>query len=651
MRWRTPSKFLQHAAVCAAFLISGATTLLAQQPPVTVRQQGNSYILQNAFVTAEVDKSTGDLKSLKYAGEELMGYVSGHHAGYWEQNPSGAAQLNDGLSIDPATNDGSRAEVYIRGKANGKSLTGGDRGMVCDLEIRYTLGREDHGIYTYAIFSHPASYPATSVGESRFGMKLNGGIFDWLSVDARHNEKMPTGSDWDHGIQMNMKEARRLTTGAMAGRVEHKYDYTADQFDAPAIGWSSTTKHLGIFLINPSQEFLSGGPTKMELTGHLDDGQGGDPTILDYWRSTHYGGSTLDLASGEDWAKVIGPILIYTNSGPTPQAIFSDALHEAAQQASRWPFDWVQDPHYASASQRASVSGRLLIHNPDSPHVGRTLVGLVASGQPKGAWQVDAKHYQFWVDATPDGSFTIPNVRPGTYTLTAIADGIFGELQGPEVTIAAGHPASLGNIAWDPIHYGQTLWEIGIPNRSGSEFFMGDQYNHWAMYLLYAKLFPHDVQYTIGKSDFKKDWYFEQVPHASQVAGAEGMNGPDTTWSIHFNTDGPTRGNAILRAGICGVGARHVFVFVNGKAAGDLAPLLYNATINRDGIQGTWSEHDVVFPASMLHKGDNEIALRIPGGNVTSGIIYDDLRLELDQTGKRMPTEPEVGLFGSVSTH
>src|SRR5579871_5735001 len=109
-------------------------------------------------------------------------------------------------------------------------------------------------------------------------MKLSD-IFDWISIDDRRNKAMPTGADWDAGTQLNAKEIRRLNTGQFKGQVEHKYDYSAYQFRIPAFGWSSTKDHVGLYFINPSIEFLSGGATKYELTGHLDNNPGGSPTL------------------------------------------------------------------------------------------------------------------------------------------------------------------------------------------------------------------------------------------------------------------------------------------------------------------------------------------------------------------------------------
>ena len=80
--------------VLTALAVWSGAGAWAQGSSVKVEKRGGSYLLQNAYVTAEVDRTTGDLKSLKYRGLEMMGYTSGHHAGYWEQNPSGAGRAD-----------------------------------------------------------------------------------------------------------------------------------------------------------------------------------------------------------------------------------------------------------------------------------------------------------------------------------------------------------------------------------------------------------------------------------------------------------------------------------------------------------------------------------------------------------------------------
>jgi len=656
-----------------------------QGPAVTVKDAGSAWVMSNAYVTATISKTTGDMVSLKYKGLETMGYVSGHHAGYWEQNPSGAARLEAKISIDPTANGGERAEVSVKGWSDGESLTAHPRpdpaaavedaasqlggrtvgpppgsgreanagtrvnrpagnpgpGLLLDMEIRYTLGREDHGIYTYAIFTHQPTYAATQLGESRYGFKLNQKVFDWLSIDAQRNELMPNGHDWDMGTDLNMKEARRLTTGVYKGRAEHKYDYCADQFETPAFGWASTKEHIGLYFINPSMEYLSSGPFHFELTGHLDDGDGGDPTLLDYWRGTHYGGSELPVKAGENWTKVVGPIFVYLDSAATPDAMFADAKAQAKSEAAKWPYAWVDGVAYPKAAERATVKGQVVLHDPIEPGVklANLMVGLaypdegVAGSDPRQGltWQSDAKHYEFWAHGSDDGRFTIPKVRAGTYELHAIADGVLGEYQKASVTVGAGGEVDLGKLEWTPVRYGVQVFQIGVPNRSASEFLRGNDHWHWGEYVEYSKLFPKDVNYIVDKSDWSKDWFIYQVPHAESDDPTGRGKGRATTWTIHFNMGREARreGHGVLRLALDGVSARSIDVGVNGKPAGQVTGLIYNATINRDGIEGSWVEKDLPFDASMLTAGENTLTLTVPEGGLTSGVSYDVVRLEL----------------------
>jgi rhamnogalacturonan endolyase len=572
--------------VCAAVLAAG---LWGADAPVTIVADGRLFTLSNGYLTAQVNKTSGDLVSLKVGDIETMGFRSGHHAGYWEQTPAKAAQLTASLTIDPSKNGGERGEVSIKGISGGKALDGD-------------------------------------------GVKLNGSVFDWLSIDAKRNLLMPSGDDWDKGSALNMKEARRLTTGVYTGKAEHKYDYSALQFEIPAFGWSSTKQHVGFYFINPSTEYLSGGATKVELTGHLDNGNGGDPTLLDYWRGTHYGSSMLPIAAGEEWSKVVGPILIYVNSGADPQARYRDALAQAAEEAGKWPYAWVSGVDYPQLKQRGTVSGQLALVDPQaaSTRMPNLLVGLAHPDAPPMTWQNDAKHYEFWVRGTADGRFSIPKVRPGTYELHAISDGVLGEFAKESITVGEGQTVDLGKLEWKPVRHGRQLWEIGIPNRSGAEFFKGDDYFHWGWYLEYPKLFPDDVHFTLGKSDYRKDWFFEQVPHAEQSDPAGRGNGRATTWTVEFVLPKDAKGQATLRLALAGVSSRSIAVAVNDKPAGTVTGLAYNATINRDGIQGSWVEKDVTFDAALMKEGHNTLTLTIPAGGVTSGIIYDYLRLELD---------------------
>lgn len=648
-----------------AFGIAGAFACLlpviltaAPKPAVAISEDESSFTLTNGMVSARVSKRSGDLTSLRYKGLELLDNSSARPSGYWSHDATRGERTRR-ITIDPKANGGERGEVSVVGVSGGNPMGSGPGGsVIADIEIRFSLGREDSGIYTYSIFTHPTNYPGTSVGEARFCAKLNDDIFDWMTVDANRNMKMITTYDWNHGTQMNMKEARRMNSGLYKGQVEHKYDYSANQFDVRAWGWSSTKKQVGLWYVNPSVEYLSGGPTKVELSAHRDATFNTNnltapapPTLLNYWRGSHYGGSICSIAQTDAWTKVIGPFLIYCNSGRMPDAMWKDALAQAEKETKAWPYDWVFGVDYPHKNERATVSGQLVLNDPQAPKIkmAHLLVGLSAPdytparanrgggglggfGPRTVDWQNDAKFYQFWVRGDAQGNFSIPNVRPGTYTMHAIADGVLGEFAMSNISVVAGQTLSLGKLNWRPVRFGEQLWDIGIPNRNGSEFFKGDDYFHWGWYLQYPKLFPNDVNYVVGKSDFRKDWFFEQLPHNEDPDNTTGRGGGrSTTWSIAFKLSDAPRGRATLRLAICGVGTRSLTATANDHSIGSVTGLTYNATINRDGIGGYWSQRELAFDASLMKAGDNVMKLTIPEGGLTSGIIYDYLRLELDE--------------------
>jgi rhamnogalacturonan endolyase len=75
---------------------------------------------------------------------------------------------------------------------------------------------------------------------------------------------------------------------------------------------------------------------------------------------------------------------------------------------------------------------------------------------------------------------------------------------------------------------------------------------------------------------------------------------------------------------------RKLDVALNDQPIGVVEHLQDDGGIGKNGIHGIWSEHDVVFDESALKPGTNVIKLTVPSGSMTSGIIYDYLRLELE---------------------
>src|SRR5262249_43496270 len=158
--------------------------------------------------------------------------------------------------------------------------------------------------------------------------------------------------------------------------------------------------------------------------------------------------------------------LIYCNTADDHEQMWKDALARAAKEAAEWPYDWVAGVNYPTKKERATVSGKITVVDPLTPmaRVSNLLVGMTpqpASGKAVD-WQLDAKYYQFWARGDEKGTFTIPNIRPGTYTLRAIANGVLGEFSKADVAVTAGQTLDLGALEWKPVRRGKQLWEIGV---------------------------------------------------------------------------------------------------------------------------------------------------------------------------------------------
>ena len=650
--------------------------------PVTVTDSAGFWILGNGIVRATINKNNSNMSSLIYHGVSIVGLSE-----FWEQVPSG--QITASVTIDPAKNSGERGEVAVKG-VNGRM----------DIEVRYTLERGVSGFYTYAEYTHAASYPAAGEGESRFILQMNP-TFDWLSVDADRNMLMVNNQDLRAGVVIHAKEQRILSTGIYKNSVEHKYSYCGVMYQLPAYGWSSTKDHIGVYFINPSTEYIGGGAAKLDLVCHMT------ATLLDYWTSGHYaGGAGFNVPAGQDLKKVVGPIFVYFNSLENPEtpsqsdlavlaatvgnptipaawhdngfALWHDALDKAKKVKAAWPFDWVNGMDYPHKDQRGNVTGKFTLNDPQAattklPHltVGLAHPDYIGTGSDYArrsgngnlvTWEHDGNHYEFWTDGNKDGKFKISNVRPGTYTLHAFADGVLGEFAQTNITVEAGKNLDLGKIKWKPVRYGKQIWEIGYPDRTADKFFKGDGSNYWLWGWpeRYALLFPNDITYTIGKSDYHKDWFFEQVPHAENLsfvnpeakdpanqrfgwvkAGTPGEDmwriighGRATTWTIKFKMGKAEHGQATLRVALAGSdGPGGLEVGVNGKSAGSIHYISTNA-LRYNTDKGVWREYTLNFDAALLKKGDNEMQLTVPAGELTSGVVYDYLRLELNENYK-----------------
>jgi rhamnogalacturonan endolyase len=609
--------------------IVGSVLLGSIQARVEVKDLGDSYEMGNGILRARISKEDGTLIQLSRDGTQLISGGTGYwsYVGGSEGGKIGGFPAVKEMSGSVRTEGGSEvAEVRLHAP-----YTSSGR-LPCDVTFYYALRDKTEGLYVYAVFDHQEQMPGFGFGEARYVVKPDPAVFDTISIDATRTVRAPSGEDWDNGTVLNLKEVKRLNSGVRKGEVEHKYDYSALFSESPAYGWVSSQKKLGLWMVNPSLEYIAGGPTKPELTAHLDVNRGGRPVLLNMWHGSHYGGTVLSIKRGEKWQKIIGPFLLLTNQGEDPVSLWKKAMASTASEAQQWPYAWVTDPAYA-ATDRSRVSGHLKLpadvtRPPRAIWVGLTAPDYQVQGRSKNpatvSWQRDSRNYQYWIKALPDGSFMLPSVRPGKYTLHAFADGIRGEFSRENITVTQGKPLTLGEMIWPSDRKGKLLWEIGTPDRDSLEFADAANYWKWGNYLRYQQNFPNGMDYTIGKSTPGKDWNFCQPLKLD----AKGKVIGSTTAKIHFTLDSAPRA-AVLKIDLCGAREGCVLqIRSNGTAAGKIGPTQENGVMHRDGHRGLYMPQEILLDGKLLKTGENVIELELQGQSWHQGIIYDYLSLE-----------------------
>ncbi|KAI3465171.1 hypothetical protein Pfo_021834 [Paulownia fortunei] len=524
-----------------------------------------------------------------------------------------------------------------------------------NIDKRFILLRGCSGFYSYAVYEHvgSAEWPAFSLGETRIAFKLRKDKFHYMAVADNRRRFMPLPDDRlpGRGQPLAYPEAVLLVNpveSELKGEVDDKYQYSCDNKDLKVHGWISVDPPVGFWQITPSYEFHSGGPLKQNLTSHVG------PTTLAVFLSAHYAGDDLvpKFGQGEPWKKVFGPIFIYVNSvmdGEDPLTLWDDAKRQMLVEVQSWPYSFPASEDFQSVGQRGNVSGKLLVSDryvsSDYFPANGAYVGLAPPGDV-GSWQRECKDYQFWTRADEMGYFSINYVRTGNYSLYACVPGFIGDYRNEvAITITPGSEIDMGEIVYEPPRDGPTLWEIGIPDRSAAEYYVPDpdpkyinklyvnhpdRFRQYGLWDRYSELYPsEDLVYTVGKSDYTKDWLFAQVNRKKEDNTYQG-----TTWQIKFMLDTVNQsGTYKLRVALASASLAELQVRVNNPKAN--RPLFSSGLIGRDnsiarhGIHGLYWLYSIDIQGVVLVQGDNTIYLTQPRSQSPfQGLMYDYIRLE-----------------------
>uniref|UniRef100_A0A7N0TMU4 rhamnogalacturonan endolyase n=1 Tax=Kalanchoe fedtschenkoi TaxID=63787 RepID=A0A7N0TMU4_KALFE len=473
--------------------------------------------------------------------------------------------------------------------------------------------------------------------------------FTYMALTDERQRVMPTAEDRLNGTPLDYKEAVKLSTNTsnpdLIGEVDDKYQYSAHYKNSRVHGWISDDPAVGLWMITPSNEFKNGGPTRQRMHSHTG------PTMLNVLSCGHYAGPELGIQfrNGEPWKKVFGPVLVYLNSGDRTSA-WLDAKKQMLVEVRKWPYDFPASADHLKSTQRGAVFGQLQVldrfaQNGTVP-ASNAHVGLAAPGEA-GSWQRESKGYQFWIQADLTGNFMIKNVRPGTYSLYAFVPGFIGDyVYNARVIVESGDLINLSILTYEPPRDGPTLWEIGIPDRTATEYFIPDpdknlrnylydklsdqKFRQYGLWRRYTELYPdEDLSFTVNQNNYSTDWFFAHVTRKA----ADNQYLP-TTWKINFSlNDVSAMAVYKMRIALASAQAADLEVRVNGQIPD---PPLFKTeqigkenAIARHGVQGLYWLFHIDIPGGKLVTGNNTIFLtQTVAAGPFNGVMYDYIRLE-----------------------
>jgi rhamnogalacturonan endolyase len=640
---------------------------------VSLIDDGATVTLANGLVSVTVTKATAQIPAIRYLastqGDQDVNLVGGANGqGYTTFDYYlGTTRYSRGLS-GGSYRVVSRSEERVEIAIAGTDLTV----LPFTVEVHFAVERGTPGLYCFMVFGYPDGAPGgLTIQQLRYAFAAGDPAFTWFVVDDRRGvQQRPSIADMSQAVTL-----QDTTYLLPDGRVYSKYQNISD-LEGDNHVFMISNGRLGLALVQGGKEAFAGGPTRQELTCHdYYDGE----ILLWHPFTSHYGSPDLEPTPG--WSKIYGPFYLHVTeaagadpaagvdpvAGADPAAgvaaMWSDAKRAANRERARWPYRWVDDPHYAAGS-RATVSGRLAIAGPATPEGAwvvlckpgpdRVYQGIRLDGAD---WQYQNLDYVYAGRADRRGSFTVEAVRPGTYTLTAFVDGVLGEYRQTGVTVSGHGRLDLGRLVWRPEPSGRTLWQLGAADRSAGEFHIhgGPRgFRSTLTWLEYPYEFPDGVDFHLGVDDPAKAWnYFQpcyRTPGTPLQLSLRGTT-PDhglATWRLHFPSGGYRAGTATLDIALAGSVFGTLGITLNGTRVASFDPLPGPAGDNssyRLACRGMYRRLPPVrFPATLIRRGDNVLAfspVRAPKAPLTrgntvddwmepmAGIMYDTIRLSV----------------------
>ncbi len=556
----------------------------------------------------------------------------------------------------------------------------------------YILFANDPGIHVYLVLDHGPGNIAGSIGQIQWVFRgdltlftntysVNTGLGNLGATTVPMPDVVLFGNnDPGRNVQDATSDLHGLAIPPGYRRGFYtKYDYSSYEYLHNAQGVYGPS--AAAWMVLPSQESLTGGPTKQDLifTGNL--------LIMEAYSNHLDNQIAFPVAQDAVMHRLYGPFYLHFNvpgsANPTAAALYREALASAAR----------LEPDYDNETE--------LLNSGYVPSTGRGEVHVSIGGargldlnqawavltDPNTNFQYSHAGYQYWANVNPGGIVNFHGVVPGTYRLSVYVLGQWGELRVDDVNVAANQTATVP-VTFTPESFGSAtpIWTIGTPDRSSHEFLHGrivnpidldpnynDEYtarlgssvqddrqywgnwNYWADFAANngAVIYYATPVGSIPATNDLTKWNYNQWRNFNPGLFAGIYNSSDDTtdgfkyicpayvgncatastpdWQVHFTTTANQLSQGqyvVLSVGLAATEAS-MTVSLNGS------PLVWrgfgikNADAGvRSGFSGTYQWVVFEWNTSQLNPPgtDNVVTFNV---NRTQGVMYDALRMEI----------------------
>ncbi|KAH7068815.1 polysaccharide lyase family 4, domain III-domain-containing protein [Paraphoma chrysanthemicola] len=509
--------------------------------------------------------------NLQYQGTDAVGKAQGHYAGY-----DGEANLKF-TSATITSNTSSYIDVAF-------SSSLGD--------LHWVIYPNLAGAYQYFVNK---ALPDISIFRTLW--RLDPDRFTH-GYNTNKNEKLP-----DFSLYANAPEIQDETFQFPDGSYVTKYDFANYVRERDVVGVYGNNS--GSWYIHPTNEYQPGNHLSQTLTVHRESATGDAVQLNVVQDTSHF---RVGVKTHQPVGKIWGPWLWYLNDGSV-----SDAKSRAAHERAKFPYDFLKDTSYHS---RGSLKGKLTLSD-GRPAAGAAIFLGDTDTSIRPLVQGSGYYYTAFADAS--GSFTIYDVRSGSYGLIAASNGgaigdVYTNFTSSPITVTAGKRTDLRKLTWTVPENHQKIFQIGAFDKKATGFTNSGPHVHGL-----TEKSPANLTFTVGTSK-DADWYY-----ASSKLGS---------WDVVFNTSAPSpTATALLSVSLAGYSqSTSLTVYLNGnKTLGTVSKdtLTSDPALYRSGTtSGEWRFLQYEVSAQDLKDGKNVLSFKTERYTLWRGILWDSIILE-----------------------